>query len=136
MGFSVSVASAILFIAASVVFSVLFGSIISFQNTIDDAKRVEMQQLQELKGTEIAISGVDVNNHTITVLNTGSIMLDPRAIDLLINGSMINISTFEVMNHAGSNIWLPGESVRLVTTSDLLDARIKVITENGIGAYW
>ena len=135
MGFSVSAASAILFISFAVVFGIVFGAMGNYQYTISDAQQSQMQRLQEEKETQVSITTVDTDNTTVDVANVGSVTLNAQDVDMLVNGTMVEISNITVLGHPGSNIWSPGEIIRMHVSSNLTDARIKVIVENGIAAY-
>lgn len=138
MGLSVSAASAILFTAFVIIFGVVFEAVDHAQTGYSSALDATYGRLADERATSIAITEVDVTNHTLTVLNSGSSVLNPNAVDVMVNGVMVdrNNTQKEVDGHSGSTIWAPQESVILHLPCDLASARIKVVAGNGISAYY
>ena len=138
MGLSVSAAAAILFIAFVIMFGVVFQAIDGAQSEYAHAVDSNYGMMAGKKDTSLSITTVDAANGTLTIQNTGSIVLDPSTIDVMVNGIVVdrNTTQSEVNGHAGSQIWAPQEYLIVHTSCALDGARIKVVAGNGIAAYY
>lgn len=138
MGLSVSAASAVIFAAFVIIFGVVFQAVDHAQQTYTESIDQNYQLMVEKKGTSFTITDVDGTNDTITMLNSGSIVLDPITLNVLVDGVIVDrqITQMEVDGHTGSKIWAPQESLTLQLSLDIVDdARVKVVSGNGISAY-
>lgn len=137
MGLSVSAASAILFAAFVIIFGVVFQAVDHAQQTYAQSVDKNYQLMVEKRGTSFEITAVDGANDTVTMLNSGCIVLNPSALSVMVDGLVVDkqITQMEVNGHTGSKIWAPQESLTLHLSVDIDDARIKVVSGNGISAY-
>ena len=137
MGLSVSAASAVLFAAFVIIFGVVFQAVDHAQQTYARSVDRSYQLMAEKKGTSFSVAEVDEGNDTITLLNSGSIVLSPSALNVMVDGVMVDrqITRMEVNGHSGSKIWAPGESLTIFLSSQVDGARIKITAGNGISAY-
>lgn len=138
MGLSVSAAAAILFTAFVIIFGVVFEAVDHAQTSYSNALDSSFDRITEQKVTSMDIVTVDGTNDTITILNSGGSVLDPHAIDVMVNGVIVdrNITQMEVDGHIGTGIWAPQEQLVMHLSCHLDNARIKVVAGNGISAYY
>lgn len=138
MGLSVSTASAIIFISFVIIFGIVFGAFDNYQDSLIEANKENYQRLDELKGTEFSIISVDKQNNIIELKNLGETVIGVDELDVLVDGiySTDSIMTMDVEGHAGSSIWAPGETLFIHMSSGLDKTRVRVISGNGISAYF
>ena len=137
MGMSVSVATAIIFIAAIISAGSVIGTLDHAQASLMEAQRTSSDREMTALQTDIAISTIDRENGTVEVVNRGRSTLHVDGIDVLLDGRWSNelIATIEVVGHADSRIWLPGDTLAIQFTSGLMGTDIKIVTGNGISVY-
>jgi archaellum component FlaF (FlaF/FlaG flagellin family) len=137
MGLSVSAASAILFSSFLIVFGAMFGAINMYQDKIQSAQEDNYSRAMEAQATSIKITSVDRLNGTIAVANSGTTTLDPAKLDLLINGTIENLSLslMSIEGHPGSRLWLPGDVLIIQSNADIVGAHVELVTEFGTVAY-
>lgn len=96
------------------------------------------ERLRDRGNTRIEISEVDFDADTITLTNNGSVILDLQELDLLLNGTSSNDAFSSMVVEGGSktNLWAPSEELVINLSIDIVSERIKVITGNGVSAYF
>jgi flagellar protein FlaF len=135
VGFSVSGSAAIVFVGAFLAFSTLYtASANGFERTSDASHAVNEEAL-ERQNTAIEVVNVTYDNGTLTVAatNNGSVELSVPAVDLLVDN--VYQDTFEsrtVEGDASTDLWLPGERLRLEVSVASRPARIKLVTGPGV----
>lgn len=141
MGFSVAVASAILFTAFLVSAAVVYEALNESYRSARTGDEGRLQRDRERQATKIEFVSGDYNNTTstlnLTVLNNGTAALKVSGTEVLVNGTSVtaNITNATVEGKV-TDIWAPAERLFLsinITASTPL--RIKVITGNGVSAY-
>ena len=134
MGMSVSVATAIIFIAAVISAAALIGTFDEVQTTWTDVRRDSLDRDMTASHTDIAIVSIDRENGTVEVVNKGQSTLRLGTLDVLLDGNWSNgqVISMEIVGHADSRIWLPGDVLTIRFSSDLADKNIKIVTGNGI----
>jgi flagellar protein FlaF len=137
MGMSVSIATAIIFIASLISFASIVGALDEAQNALMEAQRTSSEREVEELHTSIAITSIDRLNGTIEVMNSGDVTLSLNEIDILINGTMGNdlVSSMVVEGHEGSRLWMPGETLSVTMNGALEGAVIKIVTANGASIH-
>lgn len=137
MGMSVSVATAIIFIAAIISAGSLISTFDEIGDSWTDVRRDSLDRETTMSQTDIDILSIDRGNGTMEIMNTGRSTLYPNMLDVLLDGVWSNdrISSMEIVGHADSHIWLPGDVLEIRFSTDLTDTSIKIITSNGITAY-
>jgi flagellar protein FlaF len=133
MGFATSIAISIFFIAimliATVTYPVIFHSTTSIRDSINDKHKLQMSRLN----THINIMSATQTggNINITLSNRGSTVLNANKSDILVDG---NYTSYIV---SPSGLWLPGKNAVFSVNADAAtNHTLKIITENGISAYW
>ena len=136
MGMSVSVTTAIIFIAAVISAASLISTLDDIQTTWTDAQRGSQDRDITASHTDIAIVSIDRENGTMEIVNEGQSTLQLGVLDVLLDGRWSNdqVASMEIIGHAGSRLWLPGDVLMIRFSSGLADAHIKIVTGNGISA--
>jgi archaellum component FlaF (FlaF/FlaG flagellin family) len=136
MGFSVSAAATVLFIASVVTFSTVVGAVYDMERGLHDARVKSEAMAREAGDTRLSIVEVNHTTGNISLLNDGSVVLDPRYVWVLLNGTLVDPSalSYEVEGIPGTMFFNPGETMVLSTGRALNDTLICVMTGNGIKA--
>lgn len=139
MGFSVSGATAVVLVGLLVCAATLYPAADRHAERRDDA--VEAADERALDRQNTALGSVnatyDPANDTLAVAveNAGAHTLAVPAVDLLVDG---RYAAFEAsVAGAGSpttDVWAPGETVRLTLTADPAPTRVKIVTGPGVAA--
>lgn len=137
MGMSVSVATAIIFIAAIISAGSLIGTLDEVQTTWTDARGNSLDREMTASHTDIAIVSIDRENGTVEVVNKGQSALRLGTLDVLLDGEWSNdhVISMEIVGHASSRIWLPGDVLAIRFSGDLAETNIRIVTGNGISVY-
>lgn len=136
MGFSVSAAATVLFIASVIAFSTVIGAVYDMEGGMHEARAAIEAMARESGETHISIVGIDRAAGSITVLNDGSAVLDPRHVRLFLNGTMIDPSalSYEVEGIPDTIFFNPGESMSLHAGRSMNDTLVQVMAGNGFKA--
>ena len=137
MGYGVAAVTAIL---ATVVLTngyLVGGKVLDQQEKVnqamDDAARLQWRLIH----TDMAIASVDLQGNTVTVVvdNEGETVLDAGAVDLLVEGQPV-VLTSVVVGGVGVAWWPPGSQLTLEYASNQLPSDVVVVAETGGTAYW
>lgn len=138
MGFSVSGATAVILIGGLIAFSFAFTAASNGLEQVSEAQndRDERTLAQQNTAIEIAGSTYDGTADELTVLvnNTGSAELTVNGTSLLVDGTYQSGVSTSVDGDGSTELWLPGEQLRLVVGATTQPARVKVVTETGVAA--
>lgn len=140
MGFSVSGATAILFLGMIVSVGIAYSGAFNALERVDDAYQEDTDRVLDQKNTAIDLTNVTygqtgANYLTVEVENTGSTSLSVNDTDLLVdNIYQSSFVTRSVDGDATTDLWLPGETLTLTVTADSRPDRVKVVTEMGVSA--
>jgi len=141
MGLSTSVANIILLIAligsATVLYSVLSAS----EEIVRKAENTRTEIKFEKLHTFISIDSVTYNatteEVTINATNKGSTVIQVDGIDVLLDGQIYTQNiTSTTVDGVNVSIWLPEETQSIKVRSSINPSRVKVVTHNGVSAYW
>jgi len=140
VGFSVAAAAAIVFTGAVISFAILQGSLQSASDQVQEAQESQVSHQQDLLNTRISLLNGTANGTVfdLNLTNAGSTVIHKGSIDLVINGTLVtaNITNATVDGVAASNLWAPGQTLRLIGTSLVVGpADIKLVTDNGYEFY-
>lgn len=136
MGFSVSGATALLFVAALVGFSMMYTAAANGAERVNEAERVDDERLLEQRNADITVANVSYDAAsdvlTVRVNNTGSATLTVAETDLLADNDYLENASTTVAGSTTTDVWVPGE--QLTFTANLVDRpdRVKVITGPGV----
>jgi archaellum component FlaF (FlaF/FlaG flagellin family) len=128
----------VIFASFVIIFGVMFQAVDRVQHSYSESLDQNYQLKMEKKDTSFIITEVNGTDDTVTLLNQGSVVLDPTVLNLMVEGAIVDehITQMEVHGHNGSKIWAPEESLTMHLSLDIEDdARIKVVSGNGISAY-
>jgi flagellar protein FlaF len=137
MGMSVSIATAIIFIASLIAFASVLGALDEVQSSVLEAQRLSSEREVEALHTSIAITSIDGPNGTIEVTNSGEVTLSYEGLNILVNGTLSNdrVSSMTIEGNNDSKLWMPGEVLIIDLDKDLEGASIKIVTANGASVY-
>jgi len=131
MGFSVSASTAIIFAGVFLAIGVLYPAVSNGYERVTDAEIDRDDAQLDMRNTDINIT--NVTNKQIKVRNEGSTSLDANTTDLLDNGVYQQRTSYTLTNvdSSDSDLWLPGETLKIDYNSDSGD-QLKIVTEHGI----
>ena len=140
MGFSVSGATAIVFLGAVIAFGSAYPAVVDSTEAISQAQGEQSDRILEQQNSDITVetAAYDAGNDTVTanVSNSGTTALAVADVDVLVNGSYRDGATVEVVGNGGSDVWLPGETLRVEVTGTSATAgdelRLKLVTGPGV----
>lgn len=148
MGFAVSGATVVVFIGLLISASVLYGTVWESYESIDDARRTINEQHLDRQNTDVNVTYVDAGTDdlgdlTVDVENTGSTTLTVGDTDLVVDNNIVttDLGTRTVDGDAATDLWQPGETLRVTVTRAELDtllgsnvsvARVKVVSDAGV----
>ncbi|WP_135825935.1 fla cluster protein FlaF [Halorussus ruber] len=145
MGFSVSGATAILFLGMFISFGVAYTAASNGFEQVHGAYEQNVDEELTRQNTAISFNHTKVANEgnqlylNLTVNNTGSEPLSVDDTDILIDGNYISptsskMVTSEVDGNSTTNLWLPGETFRVEVEVETEPGRVKVVTGPGVSA--
>ena len=140
MGFSVSGATAIVFLGAVIAFGSAYPAVVDSTEAIADAQGQQSDRILEQQNSEITVetADYDAGNDTVTanVSNSGTTALAVADVDVLVNGTYRDGATVEVVGNTETDVWLPGETLRVEVTPTSATAgdelRLKLVTGPGV----
>jgi len=138
MGMSVSAATAIMFTTFVILFGVVFGAIDHYQSSTINAQQQNLDREQEIRDTAIGLVSVNLTTDQIVLLNSGSSTIQLSDVDILMNGTYLQSSsyTFQVSGVTQTNLWAPGEQLVIQSLTELEGARIKVTVNGWTSVYY
>lgn len=128
MGFSTS-AVVVIFTASVLYMASMFYPLVDMSNKqVQEAEKYSNELWKEKLNTKIVITNRAGND--LTIFNNGSMTLDSRKINVIIDGEFKSGSSYIV---SPEGIWPPKTSINV----DIVDAggRVKIITANGAADY-
>lgn len=145
MGFSVSGATALLFIAFLISFGAFYTASTGAVDQVQDAQVDRTDRNVETLNTEIEIddnrtmyneSGED--KLEIVANNTGASSLQVEDLSLLVNGEYVSFDSeadVELSDPSGDTLWIPQQTLTITITGDFeTPVSVKLVTEYGIAA--
>lgn len=132
MGFSVSGATAIIFLGLFVAFGSAFTVAANSYGMISDAEEERADRLLEQQSTEVEIIEVETDGDKIDikVKNEGDIGLKIDETSVVVDEEVIDPTDTSVNGNGETNLWLPEETA--VFTVDQDGDRVTIVTETGI----
>jgi flagellar protein FlaF len=140
MGFSVSGATAIVFLGAVIAFGSAYPAIVDSTEAISQAQGQQSDRMLEQQNSEITVETADyyAGNDTLAanVSNSGTTALAVGEVDVLVNGTYRDGATVDVVGNSGSEVWLPGEVLRVEVSATPgtagAELRLKLVTGPGV----
>jgi archaellum component FlaF (FlaF/FlaG flagellin family) len=138
MGMSVSAASAIMFTTFVILFGVVFGAIDHYQSSTINAQQQSLDREKEIKDMEITLVSVNNTTNQIVLLNSGSSTIDLADVDILLNGTYVEQTSYttQVNGVVNTDLWAPQEELTIHSLRDLEGNRIKVTINGWASAYF
>ena len=130
MGFSVSGATAIIFLGLFIAFGSAFTVAVNSYGMISDAEEERADRLLEQQSTEVEIEKVELDEDTVEVKNDGDIGLKLDETTVVVDEEVVDPTSTSVNGNEETNLWLPGETA--VFTVDQDGDRVTIVTETGI----
>ncbi len=113
------------------------------QNVQDTMKKTKMQTDITITNASLCDTSGNCSNKTgnvylnITLQNTGKTTLNASLLEIFVNG---NYYPSYNLTPAGNYTWVPEKNMNIslypMNYTNTTGGRIKVVTENGISAYW
>ncbi|WP_049970244.1 fla cluster protein FlaF [Haladaptatus cibarius] len=137
MGFSVSGATAIIFLAMFLSFGIVYSAAYNGYERVNDAQSDRAEGVLDQRNTALNITTLNYSgeNLNVTVTNTGSTTLDVNDTDVLVDGSYVataDIVSHDVNGDSATELWLPGEALHFEISVSSSPARVKVVSGPGL----
>lgn len=138
MGFSVSGATAVVFIGLLVSTATLYPAADAYAEHRVDAleSRNERALMQQNTGVELGDVAYDTSTDTLTIEanNTGATTLSVTKLDLLVDGTYTATAAGDVVvaGSATTGLWAPGEQLTITLTRSTTPDRVKLVTGPGV----
>lgn len=139
MGFGVSGSSAIIFLGVLIAGVTMYSAAEATVEQVGEARDANSERLLDRKNTAVNITNATyvtgTENLTVAVENVGSTSLSVADTTILVNNSYRSTTNATVDGVAGTDVWAPGETLRLNTSEGpSAPSRVTVVTENGVAA--
>jgi flagellar protein FlaF len=140
MGFSVSGATAVVFIGVLVSTATLYPAVDRYAERRSEAVDARDDRLLRQQNTALEIANATYNASTDTLTvsarNTGASTLAVSDVDTLVDGVYVAsaTTTTSVAGNQTTDIWAPGETLRLRVTTQPAPDRVKLVTGPGVAA--
>ncbi len=136
MGFSVSGATAIIFLAMFISFGMFYSAAYNGFERVNDARNAQSEHVLKQENTALNITTVNYSAGylNVTVNNTGSTTLKINDTDVLVDGvypSASNITARDVDGNSDTELWLPGETLHYRINVSTAPKRVKIVTGPG-----
>ena len=138
MGFSVSGATAVLFVGLLVGAATLYPAVDRYAERRSDAMDADNERILTQQNTAIETVNTTYNASTeelqITVQNTGASTLSVSETDVLVDGGYVQSSARNstVDGSATTDIWAPGQTLTVTLTASTEPNRVKVVSGPGV----
>lgn len=145
MGFDVTAANIIFFIAALSMGSVALGAYWHNAGYVEEARRNEDERADLRAHTNMTVVSTQYNGgqdrFTIDIKNTGSEVVDISELRYLVDGQYVASATVEsalvVGGPATTDLWLPLETLEVkLSPIDPSPTYFQVVAQNGVKANW
>jgi flagellar protein FlaF len=135
VGFSVSGATAIIFVGAFISVGMIYTAASNGYEVVSDAQTSVHEDALARQNTALNVTNAsyDAGTLTVTVRNTGSTALSVNDTDVVVDNEYV--TTFEsrtVEGDAQTDLWLPGENLTATVDRASVPTRVKVVTEYGV----
>jgi archaeal flagellar protein FlaF len=139
MGFSVSGATAVIFVSLLFGFGMFYGSVSNGVERVAGAREEASEAALDRQNSAIGISELAYNGTTntldIAVRNEGATALSVTSADLLVDNdfrSQSSMNQVAVDGDTGTDLWLPGEVLVIELETSPAPNRVTIATENGL----
>lgn len=138
MGFSVSGATAVVFVGVLISAATLYPAIDRYTERRSDAVAADDERTLARQNTDIepvnATYDADTGVLAVRVRNTGANALAVSRTDLLVDGRYAGppAAAAAVEGDTTTDVWAPGELLTITTSEPAAPARIKIVTGPGV----
>ena len=138
MGFSVSGATAIIFVGLFISFGVFYTSASNGLDRVNAAYQANEHQVLAQQNTAVNVTHVAYDGTSgtvnVTVVNTGATSLTVNGTDLLVNNTYEQhpFLVQKVNGNSKTDLWLPGETLHVNVSVSSKPSRFKVVTDTGV----
>lgn len=144
MGFDVTAAYVIFFVAALTAGSAALGAYWTSQDQLESAARAQQRLADERVHTNLTITATSydagLDKFSVTLENAGSTIVDISELVYLVDGVYVPDAQVEsalVTGVAATDIWQPTEEFTAVLTSIVSSpTNFKLVTSSGAAAQW
>lgn len=144
MGFDVTAANVIFFIAALSVGSVAMGAYWQNASFLDEARRAEDERADLRAHTNMTVDSATYaagpKRFTVELINTGSEVIVISELRYLVDGEYVtsaSIETTSISGEGSTDLWLPLETLEVqLRPIQPPPSFFQVVTENGVIANW
>jgi len=128
MGFSLSAAAAVLFVAGFFSLSMLLGAYIDMQSSIAEAGHDAIYLIEKERRERIEILLINESGE-IRLINSGAEVMKVDSVVVFVNGSAANdlIENIEVAGKTESKLWAPGEVLIIRMRIGLNESKVFVV---------
>jgi flagellar protein FlaF len=139
MGFSVSGATAVVYVGLLVSAAVLVPAVDRYAERHVEAVETRDERALDRRNTAIGAPNATYNatddRLVVVVENTGTTTLAVSRVDLLVDGRYRAVAPANAtVDGTETTTWLPGERLRLVVVDPVRPDRVKVVTGGGVAA--
>lgn len=137
MGFSVSGATAVVFVGLLVGAATLYPAVDRYAERTADATDADDERLLVRHNTAIETVNATYNATTdelaLAVRNTGASTLSVPKTDLLVDGTYVPLAgNTTVADDSATEIWAPGETLRVTLSDPDAPDRVKIVSGSGV----
>ena len=144
MGFDVTAANIIFFVAALSMGSVALGAYWQNASYVEEARRADDDRADARVHTNMTVSSATYNagadRFTVDIKNTGSEVIAISELLYLVDGTYVPAATVEstsISGVSGTDLWLPLETLEVrLRPIDPSPEHFQVVAPNGIKANW
>lgn len=145
MGFDVTAANIIFFIAFLGIGSVSLGGYWANAEQIEEARRIDAQRAQQLAHTNLTVTSATYDSaaarFSVDVRNSGSTVVDLSDLVYLVDGVFVDASAVESLVVVGvsgaTDVWLPLETIELdLAPIASSPSAFQLVAANGARANW
>lgn len=135
MGFSVSAASAVVFIGVLISVSMLYTTAANTAEVWTDVRDGAQERALEQRNTAFDVTNVSYDGSVlvVNVTNTGATTLSVDATDVVVDNRYEPGAVTKVAGgDPDATLWVPGERLRIEVDLDATPDRVTVVTETGL----
>ncbi|MEM3444649.1 MAG: hypothetical protein QXJ27_06865 [Thermoplasmata archaeon] len=134
MGYSVAIASAILFISLLLSFSFIYAGVNFSINAVEEGFKENLSLKDTRVHTKISVqsSNLSMPESEIVLLNEGSTEIRTTTLNILVNGHLVTENIVITVEGKTTEFWFPGEILKVqLTNLTHTPEKVKIVTGNG-----
>lgn len=135
MGLSVSAATAIVVAGLFISMSILYPAVSNGFERVNDARDASAERLLDRQNTAIDVASAEYNASSgtlvVNVTNEGTTALAVSETDLVVDNDYVEY-TASVAGDEETDLWLPGETMKIEVALETSPERVKISTTYGV----